>query len=228
MDRFLAQRRDLEPGDPGPSGVALDRPEGGVGRAEGQHDPAEEPRGRGQNPLGQPAVVGAENPDLHLGLGMKPHDLQAERRQGGHVDPHRVHRAERELGRPVGAAPGGGLETAQDVAGDPSADLVIGDAVERETRRLPRRALRAARELADDRILDQRDDLDDRFLLVDMRVGVDHQDVVDAGLRPAARVGEMVAGVKGLGGKAGCPAGPGNFHACPRAGLSASTGRRRR
>ena len=178
-----------------------------------------QPRSRGEagkNPLRQPAVVGAENPGLDLGLGVETHDLQAERRQRGDVDPHRVHRAERELGGAVGALAGRGLETAQDVADDAPAEVVIGDAVEREACRLTRRPLGAPRELPDDGVLDQRNDLDDRFLLVDMGVGVDDQEVVDPRRGPAARIGEMMAGVKGLRLKPRRPAAPGNFHARPR------------
>ena len=72
------------------------------------------------------------------------------------IDPHRIHRAERELRRAVGAVSGSRLDAAQDIAGNPPAEIVIGDPVEGETRGLPGSALRAPSELPDDRFLDQR------------------------------------------------------------------------
>ena len=82
--------------------------------------------------------------------------------------------------RAVGAVLRRGLERAQDIAGDPAANLVICDAVERKARGLTRSTLGALGKLADDGVLDQRDDLGDRLLLVEMGVGIDDQDVVDA------------------------------------------------
>ena len=81
-------------------------------------------------------------------------------------------------------------------------DVTSEESVAAAARGLARRALGAAGELADDRVLDQGDDLEDRFLFVDMVVGIDHQDVVDAlGLGAPARVGEMVAGLETLRGE---------------------------
>ena len=195
MHRQAAHRRDHESGDVLAVAERLDVAQRlvGLGERHAQHR-VEAPVGSRQRLLGEPAVIGPAQLDLHLGRRMQADREQHGRKQAGIIDAHRVHPAMAELDV-AQLAVGGLLRRAHRIARDAAAHVLEADL--RRHQGLAALGAAGEHELAQHLVLDEGKEFVVALVLVMVAVDVDDQDVVELALvRLPPRMGEQPAGVE--------------------------------
>ena len=167
----------------------------GIGERQAQHRIHAAARFR-QHLLGDPAVVGPAEIDLHLLLRMHADIEHAGREQAGIVDAHRVHPALAEL-HVAEPARVGLLGAAQRIARHPPAHVLDEARIGRHDRAAVGLAAPAHGPLLEDIVLHEGQDFVVVLGLIVVRIHVDDQNVVELALhRLLAGVGQQPRGVQ--------------------------------
>ena len=168
----------------------------GIGERQRQHR-EEAAAGLRQHLLGEPAVVGPAQLDLHLGLRMQADGEHAGREQAGVVDAHGVHPAVAELDVADACLVASLLRAAHRIARHAAAHVLVADGLRREGAAAARLVRPDMRELLEHVVFHERQDVVEVLVLVVVRIDVDDQHVVELALhRLLAGVSQQPAGVQ--------------------------------